>query len=153
MQSICIDLSQRICYNLRKSSPWRSLRQGLVWLYMSLDLYIILLFYYQHGVRCLNWLLYLSVHVCTWYIVCYCTLLLLYVSTVHQCIITQTFQCWYLTLDIRIWRQKSIRRILTSEVDPRTENVKYFYWPWTHNIGIQMKRRELTKALLRVIEV
>ena len=37
---------------------------------------------------------------------------------------------------------------LTSKVDPRTGGVKYLYWLLTHNIGIQMNRKELTKTFM-----
>ena len=37
--------------------------------------------------------------------------------------------------------------IRPSQVDPRTERLKYFSWLKTHNIGIQMKRKGLPKTL------
>ena len=28
--------------------------------------------------------------------------------------------------------------------------LKYLYWPYTHNIGIQMKRKKLTKTFIMI---
>ena len=44
------------------------------------------------------------------------------------------------------------RLLLTSDSDVKSQsqirkNLKKLYWPQTHNIGIQMKRKELTKTL------
>ena len=42
------------------------------------------------------------------------------------------------------------RHIMTSTVDPRTVRVKIFIIAETHNIGIQMKQKELTKTFLMI---
>ena len=39
---------------------------------------------------------------------------------------------------------------MTSEVGPRAESLKYFYWPYTRNIGIQMNQKELTKTFMMI---
>ena len=35
-----------------------------------------------------------------------------------------------------------IRQILTYKDGPHAEKIKYFLWPLTHNIGIQMNQKE-----------
>ena len=42
------------------------------------------------------------------------------------------------------------RQNLTSKVDHCNKIVKYLYWPLTHNIGIQMNRKELTKTFMMI---
>ena len=42
------------------------------------------------------------------------------------------------SVDVRFWRLNSI---------PALEESTDFYWPETHNIGIQMNQKELTKTL------
>ena len=51
-------------------------------------------------------------------------------------------------IEFRRQNLTSRRHILTSKVDPRTKRVKYLYWPQTHNTGIQMKQKELTKIFI-----
>ena len=41
------------------------------------------------------------------------------------------------------------RQILLSEVDSRAEKVKY-KWSYTHNIGIQMKRKQQAKTFVMI---
>ena len=40
------------------------------------------------------------------------------------------------------------RQILTSKVDPRTENINMYNDRGPHNKGIEMKRKELTKTFM-----
>ena len=39
---------------------------------------------------------------------------------------------------------------MTSKVDPRTVRVNLFLMPYTYNIGIQMKRKELSKTFVMI---
>ena len=45
------------------------------------------------------------------------------------------------SIDARIWRLNSI---------PELKESQYLYWSCTHNIGIQMKRNELTKTFMMI---
>ena len=44
-------------------------------------------------------------------------------------------------IDVRFYRIKTI---------PALKELKYFYWSQTHNIGIQMKRKEETKTFMKI---
>ena len=46
--------------------------------------------------------------------------------------------------------QKLDSEIPMSNVDPRAERLTYLQWPQTRNIGIQMKRKELTKIFMMI---
>ena len=46
------------------------------------------------------------------------------------------------SVDVRFWRLKTV---------PALKELKKSYWPWTHNIGIQMKREELTKICMTIL--
>ena len=45
------------------------------------------------------------------------------------------------SVDVRFWRIKTV---------PALKELKYLYLQYTHNIGIQMKRKELTKPFMMI---